>query len=135
MIYTTQQKILFKHCDPAGIVFYPRYFEILNDVVESFFYDILKYPFEDVHKRGGVPTVTLNTQFYAPSYHGDILAINLILNRVGQTSLGIEVEMVCKGQRRMASKLVLVNVDGQGKPQPWPDYVKKNANQYIEATA
>ena len=27
--------IRFTHCDPAGIVFYPRYFELINGVVED----------------------------------------------------------------------------------------------------
>ena len=27
----------FRHCDPAGIVFYPRYFEMMNDAIEIFF--------------------------------------------------------------------------------------------------
>ncbi|MEL6103010.1 MAG: acyl-CoA thioesterase, partial [Pseudomonadota bacterium] len=28
MSFQFLQKVLFKHCDPAGIVFYPRYFEM-----------------------------------------------------------------------------------------------------------
>ena len=36
MSFTLTQKVLFKHCDPAGIVFYPRYFEMINDCVEAF---------------------------------------------------------------------------------------------------
>ena len=27
----------FRHCDPAGIVFYPRYAEMVNDTVEHWF--------------------------------------------------------------------------------------------------
>ena len=33
MTFTTQRKVRFQHCDPAGIVFYPRYFEMINSVV------------------------------------------------------------------------------------------------------
>lgn len=40
MLFTFTQKVLFKHCDPAGIVFYPRYFEIINDCIEAFFEQI-----------------------------------------------------------------------------------------------
>jgi 4-hydroxybenzoyl-CoA thioesterase len=40
MLFSINQKVLFKHCDPAGIVFYPRYFEMINDCVEAFFDEI-----------------------------------------------------------------------------------------------
>ena len=36
MGFEFRQTIGFKHCDPAGIVFYPRYFEMFNDCVEAF---------------------------------------------------------------------------------------------------
>ena len=39
-----RRKVLFKHCDPAGIVFHPRYFETVNDCVAAFF-DALGDPF------------------------------------------------------------------------------------------
>jgi 4-hydroxybenzoyl-CoA thioesterase len=30
MGYHVTQKVLFRHCDPAGIVFFPRYFEMVR---------------------------------------------------------------------------------------------------------
>ena len=41
MTYTRHIRIEFNHCDPAGIVFYPRYFEMTNSVVENFFADVV----------------------------------------------------------------------------------------------
>ena len=32
--------IRFRHCDAAGIVFYPRYFEMMNDLVEDWFAEL-----------------------------------------------------------------------------------------------
>lgn len=135
MIYTIEQKILFKHCDPARIVFYPRYFEIINDTVESFFFEVLGYPFEELHKIGGVPTVNITTQFHAPSRHGDLLTIDLSVSRVGATSLSLALTMNCQGQQRLSTTLVLVNVDLQGKPKPWPESVKEKAAQYLSVSA
>jgi 4-hydroxybenzoyl-CoA thioesterase len=45
MHYQFFQKVLFKHCDPTGIVFYPRFFEMINDAVEAMFSDLLDRPF------------------------------------------------------------------------------------------
>ena len=30
MPFTTTRKVRFEHCDPAGIVFYPRYFAMFD---------------------------------------------------------------------------------------------------------
>ena len=35
-IFERNKRVRFAHCDPAGIVFYPRYFEMLNELVEAF---------------------------------------------------------------------------------------------------
>jgi 4-hydroxybenzoyl-CoA thioesterase len=32
--YQREVLVRFAHCDPAGIVFYARYFEMINGVVE-----------------------------------------------------------------------------------------------------
>ena len=54
MAYEFHQKVLFKHCDPAGIVFYPRYFEMMTGCVEHFFVEVLATPFKTLHAQGGV---------------------------------------------------------------------------------
>ena len=83
MSFTFTQKVLFRHCDPAGIVFYPRYFEMINDCVEAFF-ESLNYPFYEMHKAGhGVPTAQIETRFIAPSRHGEVLDLQLNCHKLG----------------------------------------------------
>ena len=45
-------QIEWGHCDPAGIVFYPRYVELCNEMVEDWFADGLGFPL-DVKVDGG----------------------------------------------------------------------------------
>lgn len=125
MAFNREQKVLFKHCDPAGIVFYPRYFEMINDTVEWFFSDCLKMPFEHIHLDGsGVPTVEINTRFHAPSRHGDMLQIALTPLNIGNTSMGLEVNATCQNELRFSCDLILVNVNKHGKPNPWEGSVR-----------
>ena len=35
--FQTQIEVRFADCDPAGIVFYPRYFEMFNGLVDVWF--------------------------------------------------------------------------------------------------
>lgn len=120
MSFTMTQKVLFKHCDPAGIVFYPRYFEMINDCTEAFFDTRLGHPFETMHQPGGVPTARINTVFKAPSRHGDILQIELQCIRLGRASLDLKFTGRCGQEIRFEAESTLVYVDDEGKPQSWP---------------
>lgn len=124
MAFIQHQKVLFKHCDPAGIVFYPRYFEMINDCVEMFFDQVLHLPFEELHRDGGVPTVQIETKFTAPSRHGDALVLRLDIIRVGRTSLGYRMTANCGPEQRFETRATLVNITAQGRPTPWPDAVR-----------
>lgn len=118
-MFTCQQKVLFKHCDPAGIVFYPRYFEMMNDCVEAFFAHI-GHPFEQIHGSGAVPTVNIEARFPRPSRHGDHLILNLQVLRIGTSSLKLTIDARCADEPRMSFIATLVHIDDQGKPAPWP---------------
>ncbi|MEL6521746.1 MAG: thioesterase family protein [Pseudomonadota bacterium] len=121
MAFEFPQKVLFKHCDPAGIVFYPRYFEMMNDCVEALFDMVLGAPFETLHKDGGVPTAQIQTRFAAPSYHGDRLALRLSITAVGRSSADYHLTAHCQSELRFETTATLVHVGPQGRPTPWPE--------------
>ena len=41
--------IRFHHCDPAGIVFYPEYFVLFNELIEDWFNEGLGLDFAKFH--------------------------------------------------------------------------------------
>lgn len=127
------QKVLFKHCDPAGIVFYPRYFEMLNDCVEAFFDEVLGMPFETLHATGGVPTAEITTTFHKPSRHGDRLIITLAVTRVGRSSLGLSFAAKSGSESRLTARSTLVLVGEDGRSRPWPEAVKQKLLDQEEA--
>ena len=43
--FVTTRTVRFSHCDPAGIIFYPRYFDLIHEAKEDWFRDALGYPF------------------------------------------------------------------------------------------
>lgn len=118
------QKVLFKHCDPAGIVFYPRYFEMMNDCVEAFFADALAWPFETMHPDSAVPTAAISTEFTAPSRHGDRLSLTLRVERIGGASLGLSITAAADGEDRFHTRSTLVHVGAAGRPLPWPGPIR-----------
>ena len=124
MAFQWQQKILFKHCDPAGIVFYPRYFEMISDGIEAFFTEELNLPFEELLKNAALPTVHFDTSFTAPSFHGDVLNIEIRPTRIGSSSIAILVIASCNGEIRLRSVSTLVYTTTGGKARPWPDSLR-----------
>ncbi|KAJ55822.1 thioesterase [Actibacterium mucosum KCTC 23349] len=121
MAFEFPQKVLFKHCDPAGIVFYPRYFEMMNDCLEAFFEAQLDMPWHLLHRAGAVPTAQIETRFTAPSRHGDRLLLRLQVTRVGRSSFSYEMVATCDDEQRFVTTGTLVNVNETGRPAPWPE--------------
>ena len=137
MLYRRPYPIEFNHCDPAGIVFYPRYFEMTNHVCENFFREAVGVSYGEMMKRqSGVPTVRLETDFRAPSRLGDVLEVTLEVLRLGTTSVTFEIVGACSGQVRLVVAITLVWVaeaDGAIAPQPWPEAIKAKLHSYLRA--
>lgn len=123
MTFVSPQQVRFAHVDAAGIVFYPRYFEMLNAAVEDYFATVVGVDFAAMHgARGlGVPTVKLEVQFVAPSRLGDVLSFEMTVMRVGRSSMELSVEVRCRGERRLSIAAVLVCMTlATGRSTDWP---------------
>ena len=94
MAYRYEQPVMFQHCDPAGIVFYPRYFEMVNSVIENFFADVVGRSFASMHfgADNGVPTVAMEAVFQKPSRLGDKVRFTLRVEKVGGSSVTMWLE-------------------------------------------
>ncbi|PID37195.1 MAG: thioesterase [Rhodobacterales bacterium] len=134
MHFALQQKVLFKHCDPAGIVFYPRYFEIINDTIEAMFADLLGWPFEELHKEGGVPTVHIDVDFKAVSRHGDRLDLEVTINRLGGSSMDLHLLARDGEEVRFVAQQTLVCVDREGRARHWPAPLRSRIDELLERT-
>lgn len=113
MRFTTQALVRFAHVDAAGIVFYPRYFEMVNAALEDFFADRIGIGFQAMHGEFGVgvPTVKLESEFIEPSRLGDLLDIAISVERVGTSSATLRFDVTCAGRRRLIVRSVIVCMD------------------------
>jgi 4-hydroxybenzoyl-CoA thioesterase len=81
----------FGDCDPAGIAYYPRYFDLLNGVVEDWWISMgvpWKALFGD--RRIGLPTVRFEVDFRAPAFLEDELRFSLSIKRIGSKSVELD---------------------------------------------
>ncbi|QFT61116.1 1,4-dihydroxy-2-naphthoyl-CoA hydrolase (plasmid) [Sulfitobacter sp. THAF37] len=132
MPFIYHQKVRFRHCDPAGIVFYPRYFEMMNDTVEDFFEKVVLLPFSGMHQDCGVPTAGIEAQFQAPTRLGDQLEIGLTITRLGRSSLGFAYDARCGGEQRFTATSTVVFIDSGGRPAAWPGTPRARLEEHMK---
>jgi 4-hydroxybenzoyl-CoA thioesterase len=111
-MFLTKIKVRFNHIDAAGIVFYPRYYEMFNQVVEEWCEQQLGYDFHQLEMQfgAGMPVVKIDAQFPNPSRLGDVLTFSLEVNKLGTSSIDITITAVVDGQKRVEANLVLVYI-------------------------
>ncbi len=133
MTYTKLIQIEFNHCDPAGIVFYPRYFEMTNSVVENFFADVVGRSFASMHgqAQNGVPTVRIEADFMAPSRLGDKVLFSLDIVKLGRSSVTVLIAGRMADELRMRATLTLVWIDAM-KATVWPDAMRTRMLDFME---
>jgi 4-hydroxybenzoyl-CoA thioesterase len=131
MAYFRTIPVEFNHCDPAGIVFYPRYFEMVNSVVENFFADVVAMPFAAMHAKGGsgVPAVRIDAEFVSPSRLGEKLRFSLDVKAVGKSSLTLGIAAKHDGENRMRAELVIVWIES-GEAKAWPDHIRARIESF-----
>lgn len=113
----------FGHCDPAGIAYYPRYFELCDAAIEDWTESALGVSRGTLHLELGLalPTVALHATFSAPSRLGDMLDIDISVRRVGKSSIDLGVEVTSGGSDRFLVSFTQVLTEmNTMKSQPWP---------------
>ena len=137
MIYKTNIKVRFQHCDPAGIVFFPRYFEMTNQVVEDWFEDALQLSFQELHSqmRVGVPTVRMECDFNRPSRIGDELAFSLWVEQLGNSSFTLRITAYHEGELRLSARptLAYVQLGKDVRAKALPDQLRRAMSIYLLA--
>lgn len=137
MIFIKQEKIRFKHIDYAGIVFYPRFLEMLNDLVEDWFEEALERPFSKMHETNGIPTVDLNVQFKNAARIGEVLTKKLWVAELKTSSIVCGFQFTNQEDKTvLEGEVTLVNVkiqeDRQSiKAEPFNEEMKQKISNYL----
>ena len=114
-VHHREVQIQWGDCDPANIVYYPRYFEMFDDST-SIMFEAAGFSKQDiVHKYGliGIPMVDTRAKFFIPSTHGDWITIESRIESFGRSSFEVT-HKVFKGEAlaiEATEKRVLVGRD------------------------
>lgn len=91
MVWRSEHKIRFDDVDGAGIVYFPRFFDLCHAAFEDLFDELgpASYPELIRHQRLGFPTVAIESQFSAPLEYGDVAVVEVVIDRIGRSSFDV----------------------------------------------
>lgn len=87
-------------CDPAGIIFYPRYFDIFDASTSALFEKVLgvtKLELLKIFNIAGFPLVHTRARFLRPTRYGDDVLVDTRIT-FGHSSFEIEHRLSLKGE-------------------------------------
>jgi 4-hydroxybenzoyl-CoA thioesterase len=86
-------RIEWGDCDPAGIVFYPRYFAMFDTSTTALFERALgmtKFEFLNAYNSVGYPMVDTRARFLSPTRFGDDVVIRSAITEIKRSSFSVQ---------------------------------------------
>jgi 4-hydroxybenzoyl-CoA thioesterase len=106
--------VRFGDCDPAGIVYFPRFFDFFHQAMETWF-SAIGAPYADVIgvRRLGFPAVHTHADFRAPTRFGEAIDVELRVAELGHTSIRFAYDVRAPGDAhpRVMGETVCVVMD------------------------
>jgi 4-hydroxybenzoyl-CoA thioesterase len=138
LTFTRERLIRFSHCDPAGIVYFVHFFDMVSGVVEDWFREVVELPFQEMHleRRVGFPIVNTGCEFYRPTELGDTLVLELGIAKLGRSSIEFVVKGSVKGEDKFLArhKVAMVSLDSW-RALPIPEDLRGRMAPYATIAA
>jgi 4-hydroxybenzoyl-CoA thioesterase/acyl-CoA thioester hydrolase len=122
-LWSTRMKIRFGHCDPAGIVYTPNFFDIFNVVIEKWYEHALGIDYYEIvgPRRVGLGYVNTHADFFMPCTMGSTLDVVVDVQRVGNSSFVVLLHAFQGESEALRGRFTVVTTDlTNHKPVPIP---------------
>jgi len=133
-VFVHDQLIRFSHCDPAAIVYFPRFFDLAHSTMEDWFAQGVGFSLPEliVNRRVGTPTVSIQCNFAKPLRMGDTLRFELQVTKLGNASADLRYRGLKDGAEhlRITQTLVFMDLDA-GRAVPIPEDVRSRIAMYL----
>jgi len=135
--FRSRHLVRFAHCDPAGIVFYPRFFDLFSSALEDWFQTGIACPFggEFMSKRNlRVPGLSITAEFLRPCRMGESLDIDLWVTRLGRSSFELALAGSVSGEPRLRAAWTMCVIDfATFKSKTIPDDLRLRMQSFARA--
>ncbi len=136
--FTRSVPVRFSHCDPAGIVYFPNYFDMFNGLIEDWYGEELGHQYAELimGSQFGFPFVHIECDFKIPSRMGDVIELTLLVERIGRSSLTIVIICHHDGLERLRARMVTAMMSLKTRqPVPLPQALRDAIESYRTRTA
>jgi 4-hydroxybenzoyl-CoA thioesterase len=136
--FTRSVPIRFSHCDPAGIVYFPHYFDMFNGLIEDWYGQELGFDYAELimGRRYGFPFVHIECDFKIPSRIGEVIELTLLVEHVGRSSLAIAIVCHHDNIERLRARMVTAMMSLETrKAVPLPQPLRDQIESYQRQTA
>lgn len=133
--FRSRQLVRFAHCDPAGIVFYPRYFDLFSTVLEDWFQSGIDCPFGDefmIDRSLRIPGLSITAEFLRPCKMGEFLDLDLWVRRMGRSSLDLAIAGSVAAEPRLRAAWAVCIIDfATFKSTPIPADLRERMRAFV----
>jgi 4-hydroxybenzoyl-CoA thioesterase len=136
--FTRSVPIRFSHCDPAGIVYFPHYFDMFNGLIEDWYGQELGYDYAELitGRRYGFPFVHIECDFKIPSRIGEVIDLTLLIEGIGRSSLAIAIVCHRDNVVRLRARMVTAMMSLESKKAvAMPQGLREAIESYRQRTA
>ena len=132
--FTVEIPIRFSNCDPAGIVYFHEFFDLINSLLEDWFTIGMETSYADLMMRQhiGTPTIDIQCEFIKPCRYGEHLKLELKVTKIGRTSFHVAVTGTVAGELRWRTRHALCFLSTETyRPVPIPEGLREKMAQYL----
>jgi len=136
--FSIEVPIRFSNCDPAGIVYFPEFFDLINSLVEDWFTVGMDTSYADLmmRQRIGTPTIDIQCEFIKPCRYGEHLKMELAVTKLGRTSFHLTETGTVAGELRWRTRHVLCFISNETyRPVAIPEALSERMRAFVVQAA
>ena len=136
MIFVHNRIVRFGECDPAGVVYYPVFFNWFHELMEAWFEEALGQSYADCVKTVGFPAKETKAEFFRPCSLGEHLQLHMSLSSLTTRSMKMNIVIEGSGSRKAIGSVVCVcigvNKDGfRFRPTEIPKEIYQKMEKFL----
>lgn len=132
-MFTSDRKINFYDCDPAGIIFYSRIFEFCHSAYEEL---IASFELEENYWQNEdyvVPIIHTEAEYIKPFKYGDDAKIEITVTQLRESSFELSYSLLRNSEIFVSAKTVHVFVDKRSwEKKNVPENIKEGLKNYLD---
>src|SRR5262245_38329444 len=139
MAYRVSFVATFGDSDPAGIIYFVRFFDYFHRTLEAYFEEVLGQPYAEMvmKRRLGVPVVRVEGDFFVPVAFGQKFTVEVSPKALGRTSLTFAYTIFKEGEPKPCASFAITHVAtsmDSFTPMPLPDDLRARLERDLPST-